>query len=347
MNKSIGDILKNKNSKKLQAFTIIELLVVIVVIGILAAITIVSYSGITTRAKAVSLQSDLTNASKQLKMFYIDNGIYPATISTDCAINPTTTTNLCLKPSSDNNYISTPYSRPTPESFILTATNGPQIYYVTESSAPTAGAYTAPNLATTDPANWIQVGTQVWAKYNLNVGTRIAGATNQINNPGTNIVEKYCYGDTDAGCTNTDANGIPYGAFYQWDEAMGYSTAEKAQGICPAGSHIPSDVEWQVLEVQLGMAPGSDVGQVNNTGWRGTTQGIQLKSGGTSGLNIPLAGFRNNGGSFYDISEYAGLWSSSESGVNPWVRDLYYAQADVGRALDVKASGYSVRCIGN
>ncbi|MFZ2125427.1 MAG: prepilin-type N-terminal cleavage/methylation domain-containing protein, partial [Candidatus Saccharimonadales bacterium] len=43
-------------------FTIVELLVVIVVIGILAAITIVSYAGISQRAVAVSLQSDLASA---------------------------------------------------------------------------------------------------------------------------------------------------------------------------------------------------------------------------------------------------------------------------------------------
>jgi len=43
---------KNKKSKQSHGFTIVELLVVIVVIGILAAITIVSYAGITARANA-------------------------------------------------------------------------------------------------------------------------------------------------------------------------------------------------------------------------------------------------------------------------------------------------------
>ena len=44
-----------------KGFTIVELLIVIVVIGILAAITIVSYSGVTNRANDVAVQSDLRN----------------------------------------------------------------------------------------------------------------------------------------------------------------------------------------------------------------------------------------------------------------------------------------------
>ncbi len=325
------------------AFTIVELLVVIVVIGILAAITIVSYSGISTRAKVASLQSDLTNSSKALKMFYVDNGYYPSTISTNCTITPTTTTNLCLKPSNGTDFTATPYSSSTPSSFTLTATNGTLVYYITEDSSPTAGVSTPSNLATIDPANWIQIGTQVWGKYNLNVGTRIAGASEQIDNPGANIVEKYCYDDTDAGCTNTDGNGIPYGALYQWDEAMGYSITEKAQGICPSGSHIPSDAEWQTLEVHLGM----DAGIANTTGWRGTDQGTKLKSGGASGLNMPLAGNRNSVGSFNYLSSYADLWSSSESGSSAWGRTLDSGDAAVYRDTDGKAGGFSVRCLGN
>jgi len=43
--------------KRDRGFTIVELLVVIVVIGILAAITLVSYNGITARANTASAQS--------------------------------------------------------------------------------------------------------------------------------------------------------------------------------------------------------------------------------------------------------------------------------------------------
>jgi len=59
------------------AFTIIELLVVIVIIGTLAAITIVSYSGITKRAASAALQSDLQSATTRLELTKSTTGSYP------------------------------------------------------------------------------------------------------------------------------------------------------------------------------------------------------------------------------------------------------------------------------
>lgn len=127
-----------KTCSNKKAFTIVELLVVIVVIGILAAITIVSYSGIANRARIASIQSDLSNSSKQLKMFYVDNGYYPSTISTDCAANPTTTTNICLKASQGNSYTAIQYQNLTPQTFTLSAVNGAISWKITQDSAPIA-----------------------------------------------------------------------------------------------------------------------------------------------------------------------------------------------------------------
>ena len=182
-------------------------------------------------------------------------------------------------------------------------------------------------------ANWLTIGSQTWAKANLNVGTRIAGASNQTDNATT---EKYCYSDTESNCTT-------YGGLYQWDEAMGYTTTEGAQGICPAGTHIPSDNDWKILEVQLGMTQA----QADAINWRGTDQGIKLKSGGSSGLNMPLAGIRNTSGSFAVLSVSARLWSSSESSTNTLVRHLESGPATVYRNANDKADGFSLRCLGN
>lgn len=59
-------------------FTIVELLIVIVVIAVLAAITIVAYNGITGRARDVSLKSDLQGAASQLEADNTTNGSYPS-----------------------------------------------------------------------------------------------------------------------------------------------------------------------------------------------------------------------------------------------------------------------------
>jgi prepilin-type N-terminal cleavage/methylation domain-containing protein len=49
-----------------RGFTIVELLIVIVVIGILAAITIVAYNGIRTKAEDASMQSEASQAGKKV-----------------------------------------------------------------------------------------------------------------------------------------------------------------------------------------------------------------------------------------------------------------------------------------
>lgn len=62
-------------------FTIVELLIVIVVIGILAAITIVSYNGITARANTNSAKANATAFLKKAELYAADSGNnrYPIT----------------------------------------------------------------------------------------------------------------------------------------------------------------------------------------------------------------------------------------------------------------------------
>ena len=55
-------------------FTIVELLIVIVVIGVLAAITIVAYNGIQQRAKASAIANGITSIEKGLRLLAIDEG---------------------------------------------------------------------------------------------------------------------------------------------------------------------------------------------------------------------------------------------------------------------------------
>jgi len=83
-----------KNIKNEKGFTIVELLIVIVVIGILAAITIVAYNGIQSRAKTSSAQSSATNVVKKAEIYNTDDTTssgYPATLAVLTGAASTTT----------------------------------------------------------------------------------------------------------------------------------------------------------------------------------------------------------------------------------------------------------------
>lgn len=63
-----------------KGFTIVELLIVIVVIGILAAISIVAFSGVQDRSRDARTQSDIKNVYTIVEKYAADNdGVYPST----------------------------------------------------------------------------------------------------------------------------------------------------------------------------------------------------------------------------------------------------------------------------
>ncbi|MBM3210321.1 type II secretion system protein [Candidatus Saccharibacteria bacterium] len=66
-----------QNKTKQSGFTIVELLIVIVVIAILAAITIVAYNGIQNRAKSSSAQALANNVSKKAEAYNTIESSYP------------------------------------------------------------------------------------------------------------------------------------------------------------------------------------------------------------------------------------------------------------------------------
>lgn len=79
--------------KTSSGFTIVELLIVIVVIGILAAITIVAYNGVQSRARDGSRQSGMNTIEKALQLFFADNGGYPNCLN--AVYQPGTATGGC------------------------------------------------------------------------------------------------------------------------------------------------------------------------------------------------------------------------------------------------------------
>ena len=124
-----------KLDKRLRyGFTIIEILVVIAVIGILVAITAVSYNGLSSRAVASSLQSDLVNASDYLRIDKAQSstGVFPATLA---AANGGTG----VKVSSGTTFTYTVNNTNTPKTFCVTATKSGQSYNINQEGIPFAG----------------------------------------------------------------------------------------------------------------------------------------------------------------------------------------------------------------
>ena len=95
-------------------FTIVELLIVIVVIGILAAITVVSYGTVQAKARDNVRYTDAKIIIKALEMYKVDKGTYPPTSATgasSCAGHTngysysTATDGTWLKPLVDDGYL--------------------------------------------------------------------------------------------------------------------------------------------------------------------------------------------------------------------------------------------------
>lgn len=65
-----------------KGFTLIELLIVVVIIGILAAIAIPKFSSTREKAFVSAMKSDLKNLASQQEIYYADNYAYSATAAT-------------------------------------------------------------------------------------------------------------------------------------------------------------------------------------------------------------------------------------------------------------------------
>ncbi len=114
--------------KEQKAFTIVELLIVIVVVGILAAVTIVAYNGIQQRARVSAASSALTQSAKKLAAYLVDNSVYPADLA---SLNITDTSDVSYQYSYNNTA--------SPRTFCITATSGNVSYKIDHASTPQSG----------------------------------------------------------------------------------------------------------------------------------------------------------------------------------------------------------------
>jgi prepilin-type N-terminal cleavage/methylation domain-containing protein len=188
-------------------FTIVELLVVIVVIGILAAITIVSYTGISNKATLASLQSDLSNTIKQLSLFYVQNSAYPQT--TDCN-QALSATNLCIKSASTSNLIYT--ASPTNyQNYRLTTSNN--------------GISYSASANTTCPQNFIVVPGST--TYNTNDFCVMKYEAKQVGTSTTPV---------------SQISGTPWVSISQTS-----AIANSANVVGCSGCHLITEAEWMTI----------------------------------------------------------------------------------------------------
>ncbi|MBW1704666.1 MAG: prepilin-type N-terminal cleavage/methylation domain-containing protein [Deltaproteobacteria bacterium] len=75
-------MLTKLTNKKESGFTLIELMIVIAIIGILAAIAIPQFSAYRTRSYNSAAQADLRNAATAQEAYFVDENTYCATSGT-------------------------------------------------------------------------------------------------------------------------------------------------------------------------------------------------------------------------------------------------------------------------
>jgi len=200
------------------------------------------------------------------------------------------------------------------------------------------------------------IGAQTWMAENLKVthyfeGTAIPLVEDNSTWKEHSITDKaYCYYD------NNSANGDIYGAIYTWAAAMNGASSSSAnpsgvQGVCPTDWHLPSDTEWQELEMYLGLSQGA----ASEEDWRGTDEGDKLKETGTTHWDSPNTGATNESGFtalpgggrdgnsalFGYLGIHANFWDASRI-----LRGLGIENSGVYRAGPYNgAYGFSVRCV--
>ena len=190
----------------------------------------------------------------------------------------------------------------------------------------------------------VQIGSQCWFAENCRYLPEVSPSS--AGSDASPYYYVYGYEGTDVGVAQATIHYDTYGALYNWPAVM-------TEGICPSGWHIPSDSEWQTMEVSLGMSES----EASSTSFRGSPVGDYMKS--TSGWNndgngsnsssfngIP-GGFRGDwSNTFEGLGNYGYWWSSSEDNIqDSWYRFLLNQTDDGYRGSYVNSGGFSARCV--
>lgn len=199
----------------------------------------------------------------------------------------------------------------------------------------------------------VRLGEQIWMAENLAYLPEVHNNTDfaSMGSIGEPAYGVYDYDGNNVTIAKNDSNYYTYGVLYNW------YVIEKTT-VCPSGWHVPSDEEWQQLEIYLGM---SEV-EADLPDWRGTNEGSKLAGNsdlwnngflendsefGTSGFNALPGGYRNDPGTFGNLGNNAYFWSATEyNTLYAWYRALFYDKSGIHRFNSYdKMRGRSIRCI--
>ncbi|MDD3725318.1 MAG: FISUMP domain-containing protein, partial [Bacteroidales bacterium] len=210
----------------------------------------------------------------------------------------------------------------------------------------------------------VKIGEQCWMAENINIGSMLSSVYD-LPNTTDNVIEKWCYGNNPANCDSG-------GGLYHWDEAMRGSQIPGARGICPAGWHIPTDEEINILEVYTLKKINSSVTQYpcdvftigsrcadNNGNVGGGEKGVGKSFKGVGigtgvgvgddlvGFNAKLPGyFHGEISSFIGYGDYLLLWSSTPILSSRAIYRYLDSEYSVSyRDSNYRLFGFSVRCL--
>jgi len=211
--------------------------------------------------------------------------------------------------------------------------------------------------------NTVQIGSQCWFSENLRYDN---GCSNVNWENNTDV--GWC------GFHNQD-NANVYGLLYQWSAGMNNSTDTAAQGLCPPGWRIPTNVDWSILERTVctsGTCETDFPFTLTSFGWLGTDEGKKLKSCRTvtygscptnehprwdehatafgtdlHGFSALPGGFRENSGTFSNYSTHGYWWTSTPNGANAINRMMRFSATTVFRGSYNKSSAMYIRCLKN
>ena len=219
-------------------------------------------------------------------------------------------------------------------------------YEVTDSPIAGAGTLTCSEKT----YKTVTMGTQVWMAENLNFGDRVSVSVEQFD--ATNAsAEKYCYDNLEENCTT-------YGGLYQWHSEMAFPLScdtildaetyadsctvqsPHHRGICPEGWHVPSRIEWVILQAWVDDDNGGGAGDEGKSLW-------STDQGGTDAYkwNALPGGNCFSKGTFHNIGMSAAWWSSTGyNTVDAWNRSLSGSTLYENNSYK-GINGFSLRCV--